>query len=224
MRSRSRTAAGDDRAARAALDRGGAPARPRAAAVPAAGAARARVPVRRRGRRLGARRDASRPATRTPTSTSSRAAATPTPRSARSASAPNGGGQTIVQLTDERRGQAARRRLAAVRVVRHATRGAALGLQHDVEATPKGGAILNTFNPSADAAATRSSLVDATDAEGRCHDQGVGGLAGRRPHGGLEIIDVTEPGRRRSRSASRATSARRTRSTSTPSARTSPTP
>ena len=54
---------------------------------------------------------------------------------------------------------------------------AALGLQHDVEATPK---------PGADA----QLLVDATDHRGRCHDQGTAGLVGA-PRGGLEIVDVT---------------------------------
>ncbi len=67
---------------------------------------------------------------------------------------------------------------------------AALGLQHDVEASPKGGAILNTFNPAASTTEAQV-LVDATDAEGRCHDQGVGGLAAA-PRGGLEILDVAE--------------------------------
>jgi hypothetical protein len=49
------------------------------------------------------------------------------------------------------------------------------GLQHDVEATPKAQAQL---------------LLDATDANGRCHDQGTLGVTGA-PRGGLELIDVT---------------------------------
>jgi len=42
--------------------------------------------------------------------------------------------------------------------------------------SPKGGTILNTFNPSASQQEAQI-VVDATDAEGRCHDQGVAGLA-----------------------------------------------
>jgi hypothetical protein len=53
--------------------------------------------------------------------------------------------------------------------------GAALGLQHDIEATPK---------------AETQLLLDATDAAGRCHDQGTLGLSGA-PRGGLELVDVT---------------------------------
>ena len=34
--------------------------------------------------------------------------------------------------------------------------------------------------------------TSATDAEGRCHDQGLLGLSSA-PQGGLEIIDVTDP-------------------------------
>lgn len=36
-------------------------------------------------------------------------------------------------------------------------------------------------------------LLDATDAEGRCHDQGDDPLGVSAPRGGLEIIDVTDP-------------------------------
>ena len=67
---------------------------------------------------------------------------------------------------------------------------ASLGLQHDIEATPKGGTILNTPNGRA-AQGEAQLLVDATDAAGRCHDQGAGGLAAA-PRGGLEIIDVSD--------------------------------
>jgi hypothetical protein len=68
---------------------------------------------------------------------------------------------------------------------------AALGLQHDVEATPKGGAFpLNTYNPGADKRPAQL-LVDATDAAGRCHDQGIAGIVGA-PYGGLELLDVAE--------------------------------
>lgn len=67
---------------------------------------------------------------------------------------------------------------------------AALGLQHDIEATPKGTAIRGAINPSADTSDAQL-LLDATDAPGRCHDQGAAGLVGP-PQGGLEIVDVTD--------------------------------
>ena len=89
---------------------------------------------------------------------------------------PNGGGQTIFRMTD---GDA----VAPAYVSTHASASclsnpsAALGLQHDVEATPKEEAQL---------------LIDATDAEGRCHDQGGAfGFSGA-PQGGLELVDVTD--------------------------------
>ena len=70
---------------------------------------------------------------------------------------------------------------------------AALGLQHDVEATPKGPGIpLNADNPFA-VRDEAELLIDATDAMGRCHDQGALGLA-NAPQGGLEIVDVTDVG------------------------------
>jgi hypothetical protein len=109
--------------------------------------------------------------------------------------APNGGGQTIVQLTNGDR--------IDPRVVSQAptasciaNEAAALGLQHDVEASPKGGTILNTNNPSA-AKGDAQIVVDATDAQGRCHDSqyfgGVSQAGARDKQGGLEIIDVTDP-------------------------------
>ena len=68
---------------------------------------------------------------------------------------------------------------------------AATGLQHDIEATPKpANAPLNTANSLAKLGDAQL-ILDATDASGRCHDQGSGGLVGS-PRGGLEIIDVTE--------------------------------
>lgn len=102
----------------------------------------------------------------------------------------NAGGQTIVQLTDA--GEVAPSRIAS-----HASASclsdpsAALGLQHDVEATPKGRAPLSSRNPFADRRDTQL-LIDATDAPGRCHDQGNAGLEAA-PQGGLEIVDVTDP-------------------------------
>ena len=67
---------------------------------------------------------------------------------------------------------------------------AATGLQHDVEATPKGNVLFNATNPFAD---TRDAqlLLDTTDNEGRCHDSPTGGLNTTDPQGGLEIVDIT---------------------------------
>ncbi len=102
---------------------------------------------------------------------------------------PNAGGQTIVQLTEA--GE-----VSPSFVTGHPSAGclsnpsAALGLQHDVEATPKGSGLpLNTRNPYA-ARDDAQLLVDTTDAAGRCHDQGVVGLEAA-PRGGLELIDIT---------------------------------
>ena len=91
----------------------------------------------------------------------------------------NAGGQTIIQLTD---GEAVEPRFVSshpsASCVNDAA--AALGLQHDAEATPKEGAQL---------------VLDATDNEGRCHDGGDSAgfdAPDRDPQGGLEIIDVTD--------------------------------
>ena len=102
----------------------------------------------------------------------------------------NGGGQEILQLTEGGK-------VAPKRVSFHPSAnclsnpGEALGLQHDVEATPKGGALLNTDVIDA-ARRDTQLLVDASDGPGRCHDQGVLGIE-EAPQGGLEIIDVTDP-------------------------------
>ena len=71
------------------------------------------------------------------------------------------------------------------------------GLQHDVEATPKGvpqpGDILYNARDTADKAvkADTQLLIDATDAPGRCHDNG--NLGQGAPNGGLEFIDISNP-------------------------------
>jgi hypothetical protein len=103
---------------------------------------------------------------------------------------PNGGGQTLLQLTEGDE-------VAPAFVSSHPSASClsdpslALSLQHDVEATPKGDVIFNSPNPDASRDDTQL-LIDATDAPGRCHDQGELGLVDA-PQGGLEIIDVTDP-------------------------------
>ena len=103
---------------------------------------------------------------------------------------PNGGGQTIVQLTQN--GEVDPQPLNPFPSASCLSNPADItGLQHDVEATPKGGVPLNTANRFADTS-DAELIVDATDAPGRCHDQGELGLA-NAPQGGLEIVDVTNP-------------------------------
>ena len=103
---------------------------------------------------------------------------------------PNAGGQTILKLT-------AGGVVAPSFVAGHPSAACpsnpvnSLGLQHDVEATPKGGALLNAINPRA-SKKDAQLLIDASDASGRCHDGGTFGLA-NTAQGGLEIVDVTNP-------------------------------
>ena len=105
------------------------------------------------------------------------------------AAGPNAGGQTIVKLTDKGT-------VKPTYVTGHpsasclTTTSSVTGLQHDAEATPKGGQLLNTKNPAA-APGDAQLIVDSSDAGGRCHDQGV--LGQQAPRGGLELIDVTDP-------------------------------
>jgi hypothetical protein len=73
----------------------------------------------------------------------------------------------------------------------------ALSLQHDVEATPKGNTVLNVGNPHV-VKKEAQLLVDASDQDGRCHDNGTLGLPGAgdvegAPQGGLELIDIADP-------------------------------
>jgi hypothetical protein len=104
----------------------------------------------------------------------------------------NGAGQTIIRLTQDGKVNANTVELVAGHPSAECPSNptAALGLQHDVEAAPKGRAILNTGNPLADRRDTQL-LIDATDQAGRCHDNGTLGLVGA-PRGGLEIIDITD--------------------------------
>jgi Ca2+-binding RTX toxin-like protein len=118
---------------------------------------------------------------------------------------PNGGGQTIVQLTsgDDVDPSFVSGHPSAACISQPDQ---ALGLQHDVEAIPKPpGAPLNTTNPFA-VRGDAQLLLDATDNPGRCHDQGTLGFTPPvnppalppgvtpGPQGGLEIVDVTNPG------------------------------
>ena len=105
---------------------------------------------------------------------------------------PNAGGQSIFQVMEN--GQVKPAYVTSAPTASCLSDpSAATGLQHDVEATPKGGTILNTDWTGADKRDAQL-LVDATDAAGRCHDQGTGGLV-NAPQGGLEIIDITDPTR-----------------------------
>ena len=107
----------------------------------------------------------------------------------------NAGGQTIVKLT--KNGEVTQTSPQFVAAHPSAScvsdPSAALGLQHDVEATPKGNVLLNTTFPKGVAATGDAQLLlDATDNEGRCHDSTAFGLSSSDPQGGLEIIDVTD--------------------------------
>src|SRR5918992_656220 len=102
---------------------------------------------------------------------------------------PNGGGQTIVRLVNSN-GQVEPGFVSGHPSATCPSNPAAvLGLQHDIEATPKGNAILNASNTSAVRTDTQL-LVDATDQRGRCHDEQALG-ATSTPRGGLELIDIT---------------------------------
>jgi Ca2+-binding RTX toxin-like protein len=103
---------------------------------------------------------------------------------------PNAGGQTIIRLTQ---GGAVDPEFISAHpsAACLSDPSQALGLQHDVEAAPKGNAILNAPNPFAVRSDTQL-VIDASDAPGRCHDQGVLGVL-QAPQGGLEIVDVTDP-------------------------------
>jgi hypothetical protein len=103
---------------------------------------------------------------------------------------PNGGGQTIIELSDD--GEIDPKFVAShPSAACLSDPSAALALQHDVEATPKGNVLFNGVNPKA-SREDAQLLLDATDAPGRCHDQGELGIAGA-PQGGIEIIDITDP-------------------------------
>src|SRR3712207_2657555 len=102
---------------------------------------------------------------------------------------PNRGGQNIVQLTQggvvEPRYVSGHPSAACPGVFTSAT-----GLQHDVEATPKGNAFQQQPNLHI-ARGDAQLLLDSTDGTGRCHDNGSAFGASGAPSGGIEIIDVT---------------------------------
>jgi len=112
---------------------------------------------------------------------------------------PNGGGQSIIKLTET--DEAGEQTVDPSFFSAHPSAAcafidplAALGLQHDVEATPKSADVLNNSVQQPGAAAADAQLIlDATDAEGRCHDQGNFGSPDLgAPKGGLEIVDITD--------------------------------
>jgi putative cell wall-binding protein len=105
----------------------------------------------------------------------------------------NSGGQTIVKLMD------ADGTVAPEFVAGHPSAScitdpqAALGLQHDVEATPKGDVPFNTEWGDLAVRDDAQLIIDATDAEGRCHDNGLSGQGLiDAPLGGLELVDITD--------------------------------
>ena len=100
----------------------------------------------------------------------------------------NGGGQTIVKLMEG--GEVTPEFVSAHPSASClAAASGVTGLQHDVEATPKGNVPLNTANPYADRRDAQL-LLDTTDAPGRCHDNANAAL--QSPLGGLEIIDIRD--------------------------------
>jgi hypothetical protein len=105
---------------------------------------------------------------------------------------PNGGGQSIVQLTKNGQVTQSSPKFIAGHPSAECPSNPrnALGLQHDVEATPKGGTLLNATNPGA-VNTEAQLLVDATDSRGRCHDSSEFGVE-TTPRGGLELVDITD--------------------------------
>ena len=141
--------------------------------------------------RTGSSSARSRPATRTPTSTSSRTAARRYASAGTLGTGPNGGGQTIVQLTEG--GEVKPKYVGAQPSASCLSNpSAALGLQHDAEASPKGGDDPQHLQPlgRAGGGADRSSTPPTPTAAATTR---ASPASRRRPHGGLEIVDVTNP-------------------------------
>ncbi|MGH2839135.1 MAG: hypothetical protein ACRDJY_12410, partial [Thermoleophilaceae bacterium] len=107
------------------------------------------------------------------------------------AAGPNAAGQTIVQLTNEDGDVDPEYVFGHPSATCPGIATGVTGLQHDAEAAPKGDALPQFPNPYTDTRDTQI-VIDATDAPGRCHDQGTLAVAGTT-QGGLEIIDVTDP-------------------------------
>jgi hypothetical protein len=108
---------------------------------------------------------------------------------------PNAGGQTLVRLT--KNGEVTSTSPQVVSNHPSAScvsdPSAALGLQHDAEASPKGNVIFNaTFPKGLPDRRDAQVIIDATDNEGRCHDSTAFGLSSSDPQGGLEIIDISD--------------------------------
>ncbi len=107
------------------------------------------------------------------------------------AAGPNAAGQTIVQLTNEdgevEPAWISGHPLPPVPASRPESRGSSTTRRR----RPRARRMLQFPNPFVDTRDTQI-IVDATDAPGRCHDQGELGLSDTR-QGGLEIIDVSDP-------------------------------
>jgi hypothetical protein len=104
---------------------------------------------------------------------------------------PNAAGQTIISLTNEEGEIDPHYVFGHPSATCPGIATGVTGLQHDAEAAPKGDALVQFPNPYVDKSDTQV-VVDATDASGRCHDQGTLAVQGTK-NGGLEIIDVTDP-------------------------------
>ncbi|HEX6582786.1 MAG TPA: hypothetical protein VF056_04215 [Thermoleophilaceae bacterium] len=123
---------------------------------------------------------------------------------------PNGGGQTIVQLTKDGAVTPSSPKFVAGHpsATCPSNPSAALGLQHDIEATPKGNAILNATNTRA--VEERRSAVDRRDRPARplprLQRVRPGDAAARRPRAGGHHRHREAQGDR----GSRATAANRT--------------
>ncbi len=107
---------------------------------------------------------------------------------------PNGAGQTIIRLTKDGKVNEQSVEFVAGHPSAECPSNPrnTLGLQHDVEATPKGNVLFNTRGAREVADKSDAQLLlDATDSRGRCHDNGetFGVVA---PQGGIEIIDITD--------------------------------
>ncbi|MDQ3379875.1 MAG: Ig-like domain-containing protein [Actinomycetota bacterium] len=109
---------------------------------------------------------------------------------------PNAGGQTIVRLTNNGNVTPSSPQFVSSHpsAACASDPSRALGLQHDVEATPKGDVIFNTRFPSGvePVRADAQLILDATDAKGRCHDAATIGVLGSDAQGGIEIVDITD--------------------------------